>query len=86
MKISLKVTDDNIPVKLNEQKPSFNLSLKSDTVVVKKQIANDFNLLQNKPQINGVELQGDKTFEELGVREFTNTEIMNIINIAKGGK
>ncbi|MEG2243757.1 MAG: hypothetical protein RSC87_09825 [Muribaculaceae bacterium] len=31
-------------------------------------LANDYNLLQNKPQVNGVELLGDKTTKMLGIQ------------------
>lgn len=40
----------------------------------------NYNRLKNKPQINGVELIGDKTFEELGAEGLTNIEIETIIN------
>lgn len=35
----------------------------------------DYELLYNKPQINGVELVKNKTFESLGLNEITNTEL-----------
>lgn len=38
----------------------------------------DYNDLINKPKINGVELQEDKTFEELNLIEVTNQEIDNL--------
>lgn len=41
---------------------------------------NDYEALINKPQINDVTLTGNKTFEELGLRPATNTEIAEIIN------
>ena len=40
----------------------------------------DYNNLTNKPSINEVELQGNKTFEELGDHILTNIEIKNIFN------
>lgn len=40
----------------------------------------NYNELDNKPSINGVELREDKSFEELGMTPLTNTEILNIIN------
>lgn len=36
--------------------------------------------LTNKPQINEVELMGNKSFEDLGSSKLTNIEIDNIIN------
>ena len=41
---------------------------------------NDYNDLVNKPSIEGVELIGDKSLEELGVEALTNAEIDAIIN------
>lgn len=41
--------------------------------------SNDYDALIHKPQINNVTLTGNKTFEELGLRPATNTEISEII-------
>lgn len=38
----------------------------------------DYNNLANKPKINDVELRGNKSFEELGVKTMTNAEILEI--------
>lgn len=43
-------------------------------------ISADYEQLENKPQINGVELNGNKTFEELGEQTITNVELQDIIN------
>lgn len=43
----------------------------------------DYEQLINKPSINGVTLQGDKSFEDLGVTPLTNMEILEIINKAE---
>lgn len=40
----------------------------------------DYNKLNNKPQINDVELIGNKSFEDLGADSLTNLEIDAIIN------
>lgn len=40
----------------------------------------DYNKLNNKPQINDVELIGNKSFEDLGAESLTNIDIENIIN------
>ena len=40
----------------------------------------DYNRLVNKPQINGVELVGNKSFEDLGEQTITNVELQSIIN------
>lgn len=45
---------------------------------------NDYENLKNKPSINGVELIKNKSFDELGVSPMTNSEILEIIKLAKG--
>lgn len=42
---------------------------------------NDYKKLKNKPQIEGVELINNKSFEELGAKSLTNMEIERLINI-----
>lgn len=41
---------------------------------------NDYNQLINKPSINGVELQNNKTFEQLGREDIRNQRIKQIID------
>lgn len=40
----------------------------------------DYTEMTNKPQINDVTLQGNKSFEDLGAETLSNIEIDNIIN------
>ena len=40
----------------------------------------DYEKLKNKPQINSVELLGNKSFEDLGAEFLTNMEIEELIN------
>ena len=40
----------------------------------------DYNKLKNHPQINDIELIGNRTFEDLGADSLTNLEIETIIN------
>lgn len=47
------------------------LNVGSTTVVS----VNDYNDLRNKPSIEGVTLEGDKTFEELNLQSLTNQEL-----------
>lgn len=39
----------------------------------------DYNKMINKPQIESIELTGDKTFEELGLSELDASDILNIL-------
>ena len=41
---------------------------------------NDYNKFINHPSINGVELVGDKTFEQLGREKVTNRAIQEIVD------
>lgn len=41
----------------------------------------NYDLLNNKPQINSVTLQGDKSFEDLGLEGISNIELENILTI-----
>ena len=43
-------------------------------------VIRDYNQLKNRPKIEGVTLVGDKSFEELGFLEMSNSEIQDIIN------
>lgn len=45
----------------------------------------NYNALTNKPHIEGRELVGDKSFEELGLHTMSNIEIKNIFNSVFGG-
>ena len=47
---------------------------------VKTIIERDYNNLSNRPKINKIELKGDKSFEELGMKSLTNTEIARMFN------
>lgn len=53
------------------------LNVGSTTVVS----VNDYNDLRNKPRIEGVELIGDKSFEELNLQSLTNTELENMLTL-----
>jgi len=41
----------------------------------------DYDALTNKPQINGVVLSGNQTFENLGEETISNTEISEIVRL-----
>lgn len=45
-----------------------------------KVLEKDYDKLENKPSINGVELQGDTTFEDLGRYNVTNFRLKEIID------
>lgn len=39
----------------------------------------DYEVLRNKPRVNGVELVGDKSNEDLNMRSITNLELARIL-------
>lgn len=41
----------------------------------------DYNMLANKPSIEGVPLVGDQTFEQLRLTPLTNMEIEALLNL-----
>lgn len=42
----------------------------------------DYDGLDNKPQIEGITLEGDKTFEDLNLKSITNTEIEELLSLS----
>ena len=42
----------------------------------------NYNDLTNKPQIEGVTLEGDKTFDELNLTSITNSEIEDLLSLS----
>lgn len=65
-------------------------SLNGEITVPEKIVEKDYEKLQNKPAINGVELSGSKTIEDLGEETLTNAEITQAVDkmfdLVFGGK
>lgn len=40
-----------------------------------KVILSNYNLLKNRPKINGIILEGDKSSEDLGIENYDDTEL-----------
>ena len=70
--------------------PQYNESDKSfdeDFGEIHNIVENNYEKLRNKPQIENIEMVGNKTFEDLGITEISNIEILEIANkILYGGK
>ena len=45
----------------------------------------NYEALSNKPKVNGIELTGNKEFEDLGLVEMSNQELLEIANIVLYG-
>lgn len=41
----------------------------------------DYEKLKNKPRLNGVELIGDKSFEDVGLVALSNSELENLLKM-----
>ncbi len=39
----------------------------------------DYEVLENKPKLNSVELTGDRQLSEVGIEKITNAEIFNLL-------
>lgn len=42
---------------------------------------NDYEKLKNKPHVNGVELVGNKSFEDVGLVALSNSELEKLLKI-----
>ena len=51
-----------------------------DKIIIRAGTAgSDYEGLKNKPQINSVELTGNRSLESLGIEKITNSEILNLL-------
>ena len=66
-------TNAKLNCTITSQKFSGSIKLPSSTPV-----ENDYDKLKNKPSINGISLENNKSFEDLGCDSVTNTDIKNI--------
>lgn len=75
--VGAQLSDDQIGANANV---SGNLAAQA-TLINKMEVNNvsDYNLLNNKPQINSVTLEGDKSFDELGLEGISNLELEEIL-------
>lgn len=78
MKIQIKSDTNSEILKLQAESGKANAELKNETIVTGGG-SNDYNVLVNKPQINGVRLEGNKSGEEIGFEILTNKEIESIL-------
>ena len=72
--IPLGVSEDNI--NFSAQVPNVNLTVEENFMTAG---TTDYNALNNKPQINSVELKGNKSFADLGMAAMSNIEILSIL-------
>lgn len=77
MAIKLTVAEPDTVMLGLDSSDNARLNVESTTVVS----VDDYNRLYNKPSIEGIELVGDKSFEELNLQTLTNTELENILTL-----
>ena len=77
--ISTRQVEDGTEVSITDATHTETFTVKNGTDI---EGTNDYKNLKNKPSINDVELEKDKTFEDLGMIPLTNMEIMQIISKA----
>lgn len=68
-----------MPAKMEIEKQEKVIVMKMDPYSSGGMGTKDYDTLYNKPRISGVELAGDKSFDELGMEKMTNTDIFNLI-------
>ena len=74
MEVIIDIKKTSISIEDNQQ------NIEIETPYTQQLLANDYNTLKNKPQIEGIELKDNKTFEDLGATSLSNIEIENLIN------
>lgn len=77
---SISVNQENTEQKISlfQENKEKNISVMNENLNLV--ISGSYNDLSDKPQINSVELIGNKSFEDLGAERLTNSEIESIIN------
>lgn len=77
--------EQNLNISLQEG-DNLNLNLRNENLNITLReggggsSSDNYNELRNKPQIEGVVLQGNKTFEDLKLIALTNREIEALLN------
>lgn len=77
------MNEDNIDIDLIEEEQEIEIDLEGE---VSEIYVYDYEKITNKPKINGIELVGNKSLQDLGLRPLSNTEIENLFKISKEGK
>lgn len=67
-----------VKVQFNDNELAFENNFEAFQTVTEEVPVSDYDDIINKPSINGVELKGDLTFEDLGIKEIPNSAIEEI--------
>lgn len=76
--VTLKVSED-APIKLTPEEEEEAILRVAELMVIGGDGTKDYNELDNKPQINSVELINNKSFDDLGLKRITNSQIEEIM-------
>ena len=79
--VRLKVQEDNIKLKMNA---SDGATFRTNEYTPIMSGTSDYNDLENKPSIEGVTLEGNKTLEELGAFSGDYNDLTNKPNLFSG--
>lgn len=71
----------NLNFKLKDSSKPLNFKL-GEKYVIEKGGTSDYEKINNKPKINGEELSGNKTFEQLGEETLTTDNIRDSVDKA----
>lgn len=74
VKMRVQSRQNTVPMQVSGSRTTVNMSTSSS---INPHVNGDYNILINKPQINGIELVGDKTSAELGI-DLTYTHTQNV--------
>jgi len=77
--IPLRVAENGVTLPMTVAENGGTVPLGVEQVRVIEYVTRDYNLLDNKPSIEGVQLQGDKTFVQLGLNDISAQDIDEII-------
>lgn len=74
VKMRVQSRQNTVSMQVSGSRTTVNMSTSSS---INPHVNGDYNILINKPQINGIELVGDKTSAELGI-DLTYTHTQNV--------
>ena len=76
--IPMRIANEGIVVPLSVSSNEQNVSIGVEGGTVH---SSDYNVLSNRPKIEDVTLEGDKSFEDLGLSSLTNTELEAMLTL-----
>lgn len=75
--LNIELDKEDLDIILDEQN-SIDAEIENSDIVPTG-ITTDYKKLNNKPKIEGVELVDNRSFEDLGMKSLTNSELENLL-------